>query len=101
MTNSSHDIYVSVLFWPGWIKNTGVRYIGVIIWNASLKDGINFDFSDALFKEILKAYVTYGHCNKALGKYFLISTTLNIYVSISFLHLPPMVCHFSVMYMTW
>ena len=36
---------------------TGVRYRGAIIWNAILKDGINPDVPEAVFKKFLKSYV--------------------------------------------
>ena len=36
------------------LGKTGVRYRGATIWNAILKDGINPDVSEAVFKKFLK-----------------------------------------------
>ena len=39
------------------LGKTGIRYRGVIVWNEILKDGVDPDVSEAVFKKVLKSVI--------------------------------------------
>ena len=42
------------------LGKTGIKYCGAVIWNIIVKDGINTDVSETVFKKFLKKLVNDG-----------------------------------------
>ena len=42
------------------LGKTGIKYRGAVIWNIVIKDGINIDVSEAVFKKFLRKLVNDG-----------------------------------------
>ena len=42
------------------LSKTGIKYRGAVIWNTLIKDGINVDVSEAVFKKFLRKLVNDG-----------------------------------------
>ena len=42
------------------LGKTSIRYRGAVIWNILIKDGINVDVSEAVFKKFLRKLVNDG-----------------------------------------
>ena len=42
------------------VGKTGIKYRGAVIWNTIVKDGINTDVSETVFKKFLKKLVNDG-----------------------------------------
>ena len=45
---------------PAVKTDLGIKYRGAVIWNIIVKDGINTDVSETVFKKILKKLVNDG-----------------------------------------